>query len=71
MAVRRYSVCFQEERWHEIVVPASQEYALVKFEHIADAQHAFYTLTAHASDEWVLDFEPLTVSFRGVPLAAT
>ena len=53
-----------EDCWQEILVPPSQDYALIKFKNVEDAQHIFYTIKASASGEWVLDFEPLSVSFH-------
>ena len=56
---------FGEDCWKEILVPKSQDYALIKFKNVEDAQHIFYTIKASsASSEWVLDFEPLSVSFH-------
>jgi len=55
---------FGEDCWQEILVPKSQDYALIKFKNVEDAQHILYTIKASASGEWVLDFEPLSVSFH-------
>lgn len=58
---------FGEDCWQEILVPKSQDYALIKFKNVEDAQHILYTIKASASGEWVLDFEPLSVSFHLQP----
>lgn len=55
----RYSAGFAKDDYD---VSISQNYALVTFKDVEDAQHALYSLMALANDHWVLDFEPLDVS---------
>ena len=52
--------------------PREQNYALVTFKDVEDAQQALYALMAHGHADWVLDFEPLDVSeslFSSIPLS--
>jgi hypothetical protein len=59
---------FSKESWSAILVSKTNDYALVQFESVADAEDIFYTLKTFVSDEWVLDFEPLNVSCRRLAL---
>ena len=46
-----------------IFISNAMDYALVRFDSMEDAQHAFYTLSHWLlKQEWVVDFEPLDVS---------
>ena len=52
--------------------PREQNYALVTFKDVEDAQQALYALMAHGHADWVLDFEPLDVSeslFSSIPVS--
>ena len=56
-----------------ILVSKANDYGLVRFDSMEDAQHAFYTLmTWQPSDfGWVVDFEPLDVSVTSATWART
>ena len=57
---------FSKDSWSSILVSKNEDYALVQFESVAEAQNIFYHLKTFVSDEWVLDFEPLNVSCRSL-----